>query len=109
HNATGLSRRRALLSLAALPVVALIASCAAEEDSADPAAGGSDPGGDEAGAEPAEAEAAEGSEGRIAVTDPWVKAAEDGMTSAFGTLTNTTDSELTLVAVTTSASTDVEL
>src|SRR5699024_4731518 len=34
---------------------------------------------------------------------------EAGMTSAFGTLTNTTDSELTLVAVTTSASTDVEL
>ncbi|SHN43055.1 copper chaperone PCu(A)C [Cryptosporangium aurantiacum] len=33
----------------------------------------------------------------ITVTDPWVKAADKGMTAAFGTLVNTTDKPLTVV------------
>ena len=54
------------------------------------------------------AEAAE-TTAAVTVEDPWVKAAEDGMTSAFGIITNTTDTDLTLVSVTTPASKEVEL
>ena len=34
----------------------------------------------------------------LTITDPWVKAADDGMTAAFGTLVNSTDHDITLVA-----------
>ena len=99
---SGLSRRGALLSLAAIPAAALIAACGGERSGAaddDPAAEGSDAG----GGQPA------GDDAPVTVTDPWVKAAEDGMTSAFGIITNTTDTDLTLVSVTTPASKEVEL
>ncbi|MGO3886441.1 MAG: copper chaperone PCu(A)C [Mycetocola sp.] len=46
---------------------------------------------------------------QLTVTDAWVKSAEDGMSAAFGELSNTGDSEITLVSVTTPASSDVEL
>ncbi|GAA0252321.1 copper chaperone PCu(A)C [Cryptosporangium japonicum] len=39
----------------------------------------------------------------ITITDPWIKAADQGMTAAFGTLVNTTDEPLTIVG----ASSDV--
>ncbi|WP_084128537.1 copper chaperone PCu(A)C [Demequina sp. NBRC 110055] len=47
--------------------------------------------------------------GEITITDPWVKAAESGMTAAFGDLTNGTDETVVLVSVDTSASPTNEL
>lgn len=45
----------------------------------------------------------------VTVSDAWVKAVDSDMTAAFGTLTNNTDEEVTLVAATTDASAMVEL
>ena len=45
----------------------------------------------------------------IVVTDAWVKSVDEGMTAAFGVLTNTTDADVTLVAASTDASPMVEL
>lgn len=47
--------------------------------------------------------------GQITITDPWVKAAESGMTAAFGTLVNGTDEAVTLVAAETPASSQTQL
>lgn len=41
--------------------------------------------------------------GDLTMTDPWAKAADSGMTAAFGTLVNDTDQDITIVA----ASSDV--
>ena len=41
----------------------------------------------------------------LTFTDPWVKAADEGMTAAFGTVVNDTDEDITLV----SASSDVSV
>lgn len=45
----------------------------------------------------------------LTVTDPWVKAAEDGMSAAFGTITNTSDQDVTIMSASTPASPMVEL
>jgi copper(I)-binding protein len=45
----------------------------------------------------------------VVVSDAWVKAVDSDMTAAFGTLTNNTDEDVTLVAATTDASAMVEL
>lgn len=45
----------------------------------------------------------------LTVTDPWVKAAKKGMSAAFGTLVNNTDTELTITAVTSPLSPEIEL
>ncbi|MEU7919534.1 copper chaperone PCu(A)C [Micromonospora zamorensis] len=42
--------------------------------------------------------------GVIGIRDPWVKAADTGMTAAFGTLVNDGDSDVTLTSATTSVS-----
>ncbi|MET8547273.1 copper chaperone PCu(A)C [Micromonospora zamorensis] len=42
--------------------------------------------------------------GVIGIRDPWVKAADMGMTAAFGTLVNDGDSDVTLTSATTSVS-----
>jgi len=47
--------------------------------------------------------------GEITITDPWVKAVDDGMTAAFGELTNGTDQAIVLVTASTAASPMVEL
>lgn len=47
--------------------------------------------------------------GSLTVTDPWVKAAEEGMTSGFGTVTNGTAQDLVLSGARTAASARVEL
>ena len=46
---------------------------------------------------------------QVTVTDPWVKAAEQGMTGAFGTITNPGSEDLVLVAASTSVATSMEL
>lgn len=40
----------------------------------------------------------------VSVTDPWIKAADTGMTAAFGTLVNNTDQPLTIVGATSDVS-----
>lgn len=45
----------------------------------------------------------------ITAADPWVKAVDTGMTAAFVTLTNASDSDLVLVSASTPASAMVEL
>ncbi|MEP7762826.1 copper chaperone PCu(A)C [Sanguibacter sp. 25GB23B1] len=45
----------------------------------------------------------------VTIEDAWVKAAESGMSAAFGDLTNSGTQDVTVTSVTTSASTMVEL
>jgi Uncharacterized protein conserved in bacteria len=80
------------------------------------ACGSSDPGGSTAAsASPATDQSAAAlavprdSGAALSVTDPWVKAADKGMTTAFGTLVNNTDKELTVVSATSPAAARVEL
>src|SRR5689334_24979893 len=40
----------------------------------------------------------------VSITDPWIKAADTGMTAAFGTLVNNTDEPLTIVSASSSVS-----
>lgn len=51
-----------------------------------------------------------GSEGgELSITDPWVKSAESGMSAAFGELENTGTAEVTVVSISSPASTMMEL
>lgn len=45
----------------------------------------------------------------VSVDDPWVKAAEESMTSSFGLLENTGEEDVTLVAVESTISEEIEL
>ncbi|MEU0565433.1 copper chaperone PCu(A)C [Nonomuraea sp. NPDC005983] len=45
----------------------------------------------------------------LTITDPWVKTSEKGMTAAFGTLVNNTDTELTVVSGASPLSPKIEL
>ncbi|GAA3144640.1 hypothetical protein GCM10010486_08020 [Nonomuraea roseoviolacea subsp. carminata] len=61
-------------------------------------------------ASPAQAGApASGRAGVLSITDPWVKTTKKGMTAAFGTLVNPTDSDITIVSGSTPLSSRVEL
>lgn len=104
-SAGGLSRRAALASLVLLPLAACGAGGAEAPDPDDGAAGSDGGGADGGNSDGGGADAS----GTITVTDPWVKAAEDGMTAAFGTLTNGTSGDLVLTGVTTPASSEVQL
>ncbi|WP_269928359.1 copper chaperone PCu(A)C [Kocuria massiliensis] len=52
---------------------------------------------------------ASSSDAGLKVKDPWVKAADKGMTAVFGTLTNTTDKDMVISSATTNASDEVQL
>lgn len=86
--------RRAALAALLLP----LAACAADPEEAASSEG--DGSSDEGSSDAADA---------LTITDPWVKAAEEGMTSGFGTLRNGTDGDLVLIGARTSASAHVEL
>jgi copper(I)-binding protein len=45
----------------------------------------------------------------LTVTDTWAKAADSGMTAAFGTITNSSDHNITIVAASSPAATEVQL
>lgn len=45
----------------------------------------------------------------VSISDAWVKAADSGMSAAFGTLVNDSDTDVTVVSATTKASSMVEL
>ena len=91
-------RRRTLLTTALAATAAIgLAACTDDGSSSDAsdAGGASDGGGT----------SAEG----LTLVDPWVKAAEEGMTSAFGTLTNPTGRALQLISASTPSAGMVEL
>lgn len=94
-----LPRRVALASLLVLP----LAACSTGVD------GSSDASDEGADAAPSDGGAAAPGAGSISVTDPWVKAADEGMTAAFGTITNDTGADLVLTAVTSPATDMVQL
>ncbi|MGO1316742.1 MAG: copper chaperone PCu(A)C [Cellulomonadaceae bacterium] len=62
-----------------------------------------------AGADSPVAEELPPSRGVVAMSDAWVKAADSGMSAAFGTLTNAGDTDATVISATTAAATRIEL
>ena len=90
------SRRAALGAALLLPLAACTSGPSGDSVSDGGGAAASDGGG---------ALSAEG----LALVDPWVKAAEEGMTAAFGTLANDTGRDLQLIAASTPSAGMVEL
>lgn len=88
------TRRAALLAALAVPLAACTAGGSSAGSASDGGASASDAGGARA---------------QVTVTDPWAKAAAEGMSAVFGTLTNTGDAAITLVAAATSAAAEVQL
>lgn len=72
---------------------------------------GSDAAGADASASDASSDTAAATTGTdpLTVVDPWVKATDESMTAAFGTLVNATDADLTVVAATSDVAGVVEL
>lgn len=58
---------------------------------------------------PASGADASATAGEITISDPWVKAADSGMTAGFGEVINGTDAEIVVVSATTDASESLEL
>ncbi|WP_062946999.1 copper chaperone PCu(A)C [Brachybacterium sp. sponge] len=85
------TRRAALAAALLLP----LAACSSDPSDSSGTGGASDGSGT----------SAEG----LTLVDPWVKAAEEGMTSAFGTLTNDTGRDLQLISASTPSAGMVEL
>ncbi|QFG20225.1 copper chaperone PCu(A)C [Actinomadura sp. WMMB 499] len=80
----------------ALAVLALpLSACGGEDETIGPAA--------------APSATAQAPESALDITDPWVKTVDKGMTAAFGTITNTTDADVTIVSATTPAAPEIEL
>lgn len=71
--------------------------------------GGSDEGAAKAPGTAPSASASATAAAPLLFENAWVKAAEKGMTAAFGTLVNTTDAEITVVSAATEVSPKVEL
>lgn len=88
-----LSRRALVLAALAAP----LAACGSQDPLSAPATEGPTTSGGGSSA------------GSVTITDPWVKAADEGMTAAFGTLVNGTTTDLTLVAVSTAVSPEAQL
>lgn len=86
------SRPRALATAAVVGLTLLPAACATGSQAAD----------DEPTTAGAEASA-------LTVEDAWAKAADDGMTAVFGTITNTSDADVRLVSAETDAAASAEL
>ena len=88
-------RNRGLLAGAAGAVLVLaVTACGAEQ--------GTGP-----GAAPTAAGA--GAQAALVVKDPWVKTAKTGMSAAYGTVVNTTGTDVVIVSVTSSVSPKMEL
>lgn len=86
------TRTRLLAGLGALTLTALAACSTGTSDTED------------ATATPAAADA-----DALDITDPWVKAADEGMTAAFGTLTNDSDTDVRIVSATSEVTSSMEL
>ncbi|WP_019159535.1 copper chaperone PCu(A)C [Brevibacterium senegalense] len=94
-------RTRTSFVLPALTAAVLVTVAACGQDSA--AGSGTDSSTGSTSTEAAQTTAS------LTIDDPWVKAAEDGMTSSFGLLTNEGDEDVTLTAVESSISDSIEL
>lgn len=89
-----MSVRRALSSAAALALLLALSAC----DAGDPSPAASSTG------TPTPSVV-----GAVVLEDGWVKAAESGMSAAFGEVVNSTGADVTVVSVSTPASTSTEL
>ncbi|MFY1594759.1 copper chaperone PCu(A)C [Micromonospora sp. WMMD737] len=87
-----LLRPAAVLSAAVLAVS--VAACGSADDSSGPTATTS----------PTASASTSAAAGVLGIRDPWVKAADKGMTAAFGTLVNDGDADVTITAATTEVS-----
>ncbi|QGN49698.1 copper chaperone PCu(A)C [Micromonospora sp. WMMD558] len=90
---TGRRLRPAVL-LAAAVLVTSVAGCGSSDDSSSATPTAS----------PTAAASASTAAGVLGIRDPWVKAADTGMTAAFGTLVNDGDSDVTITAAATEVS-----
>ena len=83
-------------------LVLILTGCANEEDGT---------GENKSSAPSVEQPAKEGEkpQGALALHEGWAKAAENGMSAAFGEITNSSDKELNIVSATSSAATAIEL
>jgi copper(I)-binding protein len=86
-------RRRIVIPAAAVLTLGLLSACASDTTTADATAEAST----EAGAG---ATAAAGSTCGLAMTEPWVKAQDATMTSAFGVFSNPSDADITITGAT---------
>ena len=86
------ARRTRLVAVAALCAGLALTGCSGTEAASSTAAG-----------EPA-ASASAAPAAALTVRDPWVKAADSGMTAAFGTLVNNTGADVTIESATSPAS-----
>ena len=91
--------RTAQLGLVLFAVVAL-AGCSSSPDTTEPETSEPDASESETSAPAGES---------VQVTDAWVKAADSGMSGAFGEIENTGDADVTIVSITSPASTVLEL
>jgi len=73
-----------------------LTACAGDAPAADPAT-------------PASSTAVVQEAAALTITDPWIKAADSGMTAAFGTLVNSSDAEVVIVSGTTTVAPKLEL
>ncbi|MEU5964094.1 copper chaperone PCu(A)C [Micromonospora parva] len=85
-------RRRSAAILAAAVLTMGAAGCGSSDSPATAQAG------------PSVSTSADPDAGVLGIRDPWVKAADTGMTAAFGTLVNDGDSDVTVTGATTSLS-----
>lgn len=90
--------RRDVPACALLAAALVLGGCAGRDTEAAPAA-----------APAASAASSPAASAGVTVVDPWVKAADKGMTAAFGTLVNTTDAEVTVVSGSSPRAKSVEL
>lgn len=77
-------------------LASLVAGCGSADDDTTAAPGPS--------ATPTPAATAVAADGVLTVRDPWVKAADAGMTGAFATLVNNTDADVTITGATSAVS-----
>ncbi|MDQ6522556.1 copper chaperone PCu(A)C [Nocardioides sp. LHD-245] len=101
-----MKKHLATAALAAALLPALAACGGADDDRAAPSTPSEATGSSGAGATDATGDTAAD---LLTVTDPWVKAAPDGMTAAFGTLTNTGPADLAVVSAVTDVAASTEL
>jgi len=107
HRTTRATRPARLVALPALALAAALSLGACSSGGSTP--GTSTPGTSTPGTSAADASGTSATASALTLTDPWVKAADSGMTAAFGTLTNTSSADIRIVTATSPAATALEL
>ncbi|GAT68707.1 copper metallochaperone [Planomonospora sphaerica] len=97
--------RRTRSAAALLAAAVALTACASQSTtSAVPA-----PAAAASSAVPSASSASSSASSPLTITDPWVKTTEEGMTAAFGTLVNNTDTDVTVVSGASPLSPEIEL